>query len=150
MAAARTEELQMRFGLFLVQRGRVTPEHVLHALDSQQRGAAQIGKLAVRERLLTPQQVFEILNYQIDRGLLFGEAGILLGYLTAAQVDSMLALQCKSRPRIGELLVQMGVIDTATLVHEIGEFGRSARERETVRPTARPEADAAPPSSPAR
>lgn len=127
----------MRFGLFLVGRERVATESVLQALDRQRRSEVPIGSIALREGMLSARQVFDILNYQADSGLRFGELGMRLGHLAPAQVDELLAKQRQTRPFLGQILVDMGAIDSRILAGELEQFKRDARERETMRPGGR-------------
>lgn len=114
----------MRFGRFLVERGRVAPHDVQRALELQRQREVNIAEIALRERILTERQVLEIIDYQGDTTERFGEVGRQLGHLSPPQLDALVALQRKTRPPIGQLLAEMGAIDHEALIDELGRFHR--------------------------
>ncbi len=103
------------FGTFLVKLGMVTPEHIIQALDSQQEKQTPVGKIALEHRLLEMNHTFNILNRQADTHLKFCDIALALGYLTREQVDFILSIQMSQRPKIGEILVEMGVLSQQQL-----------------------------------
>lgn len=132
----------MRFGLFLVQHGRVTADDVLQALDHQRQCEVPIGKIALRERMLSVRQVFDVLNHQVESRTRFGEAARHLGYLTTEQVDHLLETQRRARPPIGQILLEMRAIDPPTLAGELDRFQRRVRDWEGDEPGTHPDARA--------
>jgi hypothetical protein len=119
------EEDMNHFGAFLVQRGLVSTEHVLTALDIQREQQIPIGKIALEHRLLRMDQVFEILNRQGDVNLKFGDIALDLGFLTRQQVDFLLAIQKGKRPPMGKILLEMGVLSRQQLAEALDAYEQS-------------------------
>jgi hypothetical protein len=105
----------MHFGSFLVKKGVATPEHIIEALDCQMKKQKAVGKIALQYRLLEMKHMFNILNRQVDTDLKFCDIALALGYLTREQVDFILAIQMAKRPKIGQILVENGVISQQQL-----------------------------------
>jgi hypothetical protein len=113
----------MTFGGFLVRRGVVTRRQLIAALDEQRRQETRIGKLALRERLLTLEELFLILDAQIDGDSTpFGRLGVAMGLLRPEDVERLLLLQRQSRPRVGEILVELGALTETELENQLRDF----------------------------
>jgi hypothetical protein len=111
------------FGRHLTQKGHVTNEDVLEALNRQRSAHQTIGQIAVRLSRLTPRQVLDILNRQVggdDRP--FGEIAVSMGYLKTEDVAMLLKEQEKSIKALGETLVDMGILTQETMERELEEF----------------------------
>ena len=100
--------LQEVFVQFLRDRGEVTDDDILAALEYRREMTPPIGKLALQERLLTVKQVSRVLLAQCDSQLRFGQQAVELGFLVPAQVDELLELQARSRPGLPTCLVELG------------------------------------------
>jgi hypothetical protein len=109
----------MHFGTFLVTQGFTTPEHIIQALDSQMKMQMAVGRIALKYRLLEMNHMFTILNRQVDTDLKFCDIAIALGFLTREQADFVLSIQMSKRPKLGEILVEMGVISQQQLVEAL-------------------------------
>ncbi len=110
------------FGMFLLDRGTITVEALLKALDLQQKLQEPVGAIALRSRLLKPSQVLHLINAKRHDQRRFGELAIEHGWLDAEQLDTLLALQRESRPLIGQLLVSIQALDRETLTAELDLF----------------------------
>ncbi len=100
--------LQEVFVQYLQDRGEVTGDDILAALEYRREMTPPIGKLALQERLLTVKQVSRVLLAQCDSRLLFGQQAVELGFLSPGQVDELLELQARSRPGLPTCLVELG------------------------------------------
>ena len=109
----------MHFGSFLVKKGVATPEHIIEALDCQMKKQKAVGKIALQYRLLEMNHMFTILNRQVDTDLKFCDIAIALGFLTREQADFILSIQMSKRPKLGEILVEMGVISQQQLAQAL-------------------------------
>ena len=106
----------VRFGQYLVDLGIVSSDAVVKALRVQRERRVPFGRLCLQHGRLTVTQVFEILNLQsIAPHEMFGELCIESGYLSAADVAYILELQQKSRPPLGEILIEMDLISKEDL-----------------------------------
>lgn len=106
----------VRFGQYLVDLGIVSSDAIIKALRIQRERRMPFGRLCLQHGRLTVTQVFEVLNLQsIAPHEMFGELCIESGYLSAADVAYILELQQKSRPPLGELLIEMELLTEADL-----------------------------------
>lgn len=112
-----------RFGQFLVNNDIVTEVMVFEALLMQEKRQENIARIAIGKRFLTVKQVLTIFNKQTDSCVSFTDMAVSLGYLTVSEVSELLSLQQQSRPMLGEILVEMGVMDNSTLNVMLDKFG---------------------------
>jgi CheY-specific phosphatase CheX len=111
------------FGQYLLEKGRITSEQLVSALEQQKTIQAAIGTLALERGLLTAEQIKQILNQQRKTGLRFGEQAVAMGSLTQTQVDELLREQEVShRVRLGEVLVSKGYLTLEMLEKELKEY----------------------------
>ncbi len=116
------------FGAFLVERGIITKEQLLEALEEQKKSNLKIGEHAIRLGYLTPQQLEDIRRLQKREEILFGEAAVKLGYLTKEQVEQIIRIQKSSHKLLGDILVEKGIITRETLVRELKAFENEQRQ----------------------
>jgi hypothetical protein len=86
------EKFAMKFGLYLKNKGVISAEGLIAALEYQQSRMPPVGQLALEEGVLSARQVFKILHGQ--SGLpheRFGEVLVHLRILSQPQVDEELA-----------------------------------------------------------
>jgi len=120
------------FGYYLVERGFVTTAQVLEALDMQHSKKIPIGKLARMTDRLTDEQVFAVLNQQKNEQeegkehRPFGQIAQEMGLLNEQDIIALLEEQAVRRRHLGEILVEMGAIDNATMQRELNVFFRTA------------------------
>lgn len=117
------------FGQFLLERGRITSQQLLSALEFQKTVATPIGVMALEKEWLKPEQVKEVLALQKRKPLRFGELAVELGYLTQAQVDELLQVQETShRVRLGEALIVKGFMTLESLDRELKEYNKESEK----------------------
>lgn len=104
-----------RFGQFLVNNDVVSDAMVLEALVRQEKSQENISRIAIAKRYLTVKQVLSIYNAQADSCDSFTAMAKKLGYLTESEIAQLQNLQQQTRPRLGEILVDMGAMDQETL-----------------------------------
>lgn len=100
----------MHFGRFLIERGLVTSDQVLAALDDQRRNSPFVGQIAIREGLLDPLQVLDVLEHTRTTGLSFGRQAIQMGFLSIHDFERLGFLQRRSYEPLGEILVRHGAL----------------------------------------
>jgi len=114
------------FGQYLLEKGRITSEQLVAALEQQKTVQATIGTLALERGLLTAEQIKQILSQQRKTGLRFGEQAVAMGSLTQAQVDEILQEQQAShRVLLGEVLVMKGYLTLEMLEKEFKEYKKA-------------------------
>ncbi len=96
-------------------------QQVLEALDVQREKMQPLGKIARREGKLDDTQVYECLNKQKTERRPFGSIAIELGYLTRDEVNELLEVQ-NNEPSLGDILVEMGLIERAVMEKEMAEY----------------------------
>jgi CheY-specific phosphatase CheX len=125
------------FGQYLLEKGRITSQQLLDALERQKGIMMPIGTIALERGLLTAAQVKAVLEQQKRSNLRFGEIAVGLGYLTQAQLDELLDEQETShRVRLGEALVSRGHIALETLEKELKDYNKESEKFATEVSTA--------------
>ena len=117
------------FGQYLLEKGRITSQQLLDALECQKGVAAPIGAIALERGLMTTEQIKQVLQQQKKTNQRFGEIAIGLGFLTQAQVDRILNRQeISHRARLGEVLVSKQYMSLETLEKELKEYSKEAEK----------------------
>ena len=106
-------------GQFLMERGVITPQQLLAAIEAQRASNPLLGELAVRRGLLTEAQARRINDRQRADDRRFGDIALEMGLLDAAQVEALLAAQKAGRKLFGQVLVEQGVVEPARLESEL-------------------------------
>lgn len=113
----------MHFGLYLKQRGIISSEQLVAAIEAQLKSLTRIGQLALEEGLLAPRDVFDVLRAQSESPhKRFGEIAIELGLLTREELLMLLVIQADRRPQIADVLVHQGVLTQEQMQRELAEF----------------------------
>ncbi|MFQ5673600.1 MAG: hypothetical protein ACE5G9_10935 [Nitrospinales bacterium] len=119
----------MLFGEFLVQRGLVTEEEVLRAVDTQAQSRIPLGRLAVDNHFLAGGDLFRILSRQRKTsGKRFGEIAIELGLLTKEQAEKLLEIQGQTSKKIGDILVSQSALSQNSLNQALKDFHAAPNE----------------------
>lgn len=112
----------MRFGDYLVSRGKIGEKEILEAVAQQRSYHKVIGQLAIEMNMLGPRDVAHIRGIQRDEGKKFGEIAINLNLLTPEQVDSLLKIQKADHQFLGKILITQGRMTPEELVAELRKF----------------------------
>lgn len=113
----------MHFGLYLKQRGTISCEQLVAAIEAQLKSLTRIGQLALEEGLLSPRDVFDILRAQSESPhKRFGEVAIEMGLMTRDELLKLLVIQADRRPQIADVLVLQGVLTKEQMRRELAEF----------------------------
>lgn len=110
------------FGQYLLEKGRITSQQLVDALEYQKSVSPPIGALALDRGLLTVDQVKLILGRQSKNEKRFGELAMSLGLLTQAQIDELLQAQSSHKLLLGEAMIIKGYIAVETLERELKEY----------------------------
>ena len=117
------------FGQFLLERGRITSQQLLAALEHQKSLLMPTAILALERGWLSPAQIKDIneqLKYKSSR---FEELAVQLGYLNQPQIDELLQLdETTHRVRLGEALVLKGFVTLETLDRELKEYNKETEK----------------------
>jgi len=110
------------FGQYLLDRGAISVELLLKAVDLQESVNLRFGETALALKLITESDLKRILKAQRAEDLMFGDMALQLGILKKEQVEQILMEQQRSRLRIGEALVRVGALTTGELHRLLEEF----------------------------
>lgn len=123
----------MFFATYLVKRGLVSPAEFVEALERELYSRPPLGRIALLERKITMRQLFSILKDQSDSHQPFGKIAVDLGFMSEEDLGNLLLKQANCKPDMIDFLVEMGVIDQATLAAEKEAFYQEmAEKRETT------------------
>lgn len=113
----------MHFGLYLRQRGIISSEQFVEAVEAQLKVLTRIGQLALEEGILSPRDVFDVLRAQSEMPhKRFGEVAIELGLMTRDEVLRLLVIQADRKPQLADVFVRQGVLTEEQMRRELAEF----------------------------
>lgn len=110
------------FGQYLLERGAISVDLLLKAVDLQESVNLRFGESALALKLITESDLKRILKAQRVEDLMFGEMALQLGILKKEQIEQILMEQQRGRLRIGEALVRVGALRAGELHRLLEEF----------------------------
>jgi len=120
----------MHFGIYLKNRGVITAEQFVAALEVQIKRLTPIGQLALEEGIISPREVFDVLRAQGQRpNVRFGDLAISMGLMNRNDLMRLLMLQEDRKRSLSDILVAQGVMTTEWAKAEMLEFRRSQAKR---------------------
>lgn len=119
------------FGQYLLEKGKITADQLIKALDYQKSINVPIGTVALDEGFLTAEQIKKIHDEQYRTDKKFGEIAVDFGLLTNSQVEEILEKQMSRKVYLGEALVKKGFISVEELEKELKKY-KEEQEKEEV------------------
>jgi len=110
------------FGKHLVDKGLLSEQQLVDALEQQQQMRPSVGRLAFELEMLDLDQVVEIIDAQKGRELRFCALGVELGHLTPEQRQEILAEQLQASIPLGQVLAAMGLLTVEVLTEELDAY----------------------------
>ncbi|KAF0221742.1 MAG: hypothetical protein FD174_73 [Geobacteraceae bacterium] len=110
------------FGQYLVEKGVVTRETLLKAVELQESVNLSFGDIALSMEFLSRQDIERVNQAQRSEDLRFGDMAVKLGLLTQERMQQVLTKQKNGHLYIGEALVKVGGLDEAELIQYLAEF----------------------------
>lgn len=110
------------FGWYLLSKGVITKEQLLHALDVQQQNNQRFGEFAVAKGLLAPEQIDELHRQQQVQNKFIGQLAVEQGFITKVQLDDILFAQTVHSTTVGEALLSEGVITPDVFSSALEEY----------------------------
>ncbi|BCR03279.1 chemotaxis protein CheX [Desulfuromonas versatilis] len=110
------------FGQFLLEKGAVSQEGLLRAIDLQESTNLKLGETALAMGILTAADIEKVHEAQKGEDLRFGDMALKLGLLTPEQMQQVLTRQKNTHLYIGEALVKVGALSEAELPGCLAEF----------------------------
>jgi hypothetical protein len=119
----------MQFGMYLYKQGIITAEQFVAAMELQDEQVVPLGVIAMEEGKLAVRDVLSILRVQSDLpNDRFGDIAIELGMMTKRDLAELLMQQSNRRLKIGDCLVELGILKQEQLDDALAAFRRE-RER---------------------
>ena len=110
------------FGQYLVEKGIVSSETLLKAIELQESTNLSFGETAIAMQLMNTADVERVNMAQRGEDLRFGDMAVKLGILSEEQVRHVLTRQKNDHIYIGESLVRVGGLTPGELEIRLGEF----------------------------
>ena len=110
------------FGQFLVERGAVTTEALLSAIDLQDKINHKLGEMALEMGLISHADIQRAHNIQMSKDMKLGDLLVEMGLLTLHQLNDVIIRQKNTHLYIGEALVQVGVLTNDELMKHLDAF----------------------------
>jgi len=116
----------MQFGLYLKNRGIISAEQLVAALDEQLSRLVPIGQIAIEEGILNAREVFNVL---LEQGKFpnerFGDLAIEMRLMTRDDLMWLLMIQADRKHPISEILIRQGVLTERQVATEMAAFRRA-------------------------
>jgi CheY-specific phosphatase CheX len=114
------------FGQSRLEKGRITSQQLLDALECQNDITAPIGAMALEKGLLTAAQLRQAFEHPRKRNQSFRDVLCEMGLLKPAQIDALLQGDMPHRLMLGEALVLKGYVTLETLDKELKEYQKES------------------------
>jgi hypothetical protein len=123
----------MQFGLYLKNKGVISADQLVAALEEQLGTLVPIGQLALEENVLSPRDIFMVLQAQSDSpNVRFGDLAVEMGLMTRGQLMRLLMIQADRKRPIVDILISQGAITQQKAATEMAAY-----RREQLRPNRR-------------
>lgn len=110
------------FGQYLVEKGVVSRETLLKAIELQESVNLNFGDIALSLGFLSKVDIERVNQAQRTEDLRFGDMAFKMGLLTQEKLQQVLTKQKNGHLYIGEALVKVGGLSEAELVRHLEEF----------------------------
>lgn len=107
-----------KLGMILIQSGKIGPQQVEQALEQAQATGRRLGEVLVDEGLLTQADIAQAVRAQARK---LGTILVSAGLLSKDQVERALVIAEASRQRLGEAIIDMGLLPEAAIAHALAE-----------------------------
>jgi hypothetical protein len=114
------------FGQYLLEKGVITGDQLLQAVEYQKSLHHKFGSYALRFNYLTLNQINELHREQLKdrRAEKIGELAVEKGYLAREQVDEIIMRQKNDHLLLGEAIVRLGFMEREKLYLYLDEYHR--------------------------
>jgi CheY-specific phosphatase CheX len=110
------------FGQFLVEKGIVSREAILAAIELQEQKNLKLGAMAVAMGYLTQADINRAHKAQFSKDMKLGDILVASGALNAQQLQEIIVCQKEAHLHIGEALVRVGALTDQQLQRCLDEF----------------------------
>ena len=110
------------FGQFLVEKGAVSREALLKAIDLQEQKNLKLGEMALLMAYITQSDIDRAHNAQYSKDTRLGDLLVEMGLLTLNQLNEVIARQKNTHLYIGEALVLVNALTNEDLLRHLEAF----------------------------
>jgi CheY-specific phosphatase CheX/mannitol/fructose-specific phosphotransferase system IIA component len=110
------------FGQFLVEKGIVSREALLKAIELQEQKNLKLGEMAVAMGYVTQDEITRAHQAQLSRDMKLGDLLVQIGILTLTQLNEIITRQKNNHLYIGEALVLVGALSNEQLQQHLDDF----------------------------
>lgn len=110
------------FGQFLVEKGIVSREALLKAIELQEQKNLKFGEMALAMGYITQEDITRAHHAQLSRDIKLGDLLVEIGILTLNQLNEVITRQKNNHLYIGEALVLVGALSNEQLQQQLDEF----------------------------
>lgn len=110
------------FGQFLVEKGLVSREALLKAIELQEQKNLKMGEMAIAMGFVTRADIQRAHRAQMTKDLKLGDLLVEMGILTLDQLNEVITRQKNTHLYIGEALVQIGALSGDQLQQHLDDF----------------------------
>jgi len=110
------------FGQFLVEKGLVSREALLKAIDLQEQKNLKLGEMAISMGYVTQADIERAHNAQFSKDMKLGDLLVEMGILTLNQLNEVIVRQKNTHLYIGEALVLVGALTNDQLMQHLADF----------------------------
>jgi hypothetical protein len=112
--------------MYLKNKGVITAEQLVAALEVQMKTLVPIGQLALEEGILTGRQVRDVLRAQSGMPRVrFGELAVEMRLMKRRDVTRLLMIQDERKHPIAEILLTQGALTPSQLSIEFAAYRRA-------------------------
>lgn len=120
----------MHFGLYLKNKGIITAEQLVCALESQLNTLTPIGQLALEEGIISPRDIFDVLRAQAESpSIRFGDLAIEMGLMSRDDLMRLLMIQGDRKRQLADILVAQGVLTRQQADAEMSAYRETLTKR---------------------
>ncbi|EPJ47376.1 MAG: hypothetical protein OFPII_13540 [Osedax symbiont Rs1] len=109
------------FGQYLLERGIISKNQLLHTIDLQKASHLSLGQIAINKGYLNAEDARKINNQQQREDQRFGSLAVSMGYMVSRQVSEVFIIQQNERKFFGELLVDQAILSKSVLIKHLEE-----------------------------
>ena len=116
-------------GDFLVEKEFVSADHLLIALERQEKSRTPLGQLAIEVGMVSAKEVLVILTEQrnSDNQSKFGDIAVNKGILKREDIERLFKIQEEKAELLGNILINIGAISPPKLLKALREYDRSKK-----------------------
>jgi hypothetical protein len=113
----------MHFGLYLKNKGIISAEQLVAALEAQIVKLPRIGQLALEEGIISPRDIFDVLQAQRrSPDMRFGDLAIEMGLLSRSELMRLLMIQADRKRPLADVFVRERILSERQVAEEMTKF----------------------------